>query len=851
MHSFGRVICYIMVAILLFLLPLQYIYDNHDQSVHSQVLQSTTNFTEFIKQEGYLTYDMYNSFTSELSATGELFNIEIEISKPKVGVTSVSDTRELKTSLLDTKSELSASNLLYTNKTNIQSSLLSTHTHSAACYDGDLHAHSSYGGSCYTYYDNTYWVSHTHTSSCYHTHTSSSGSCYSSSTCTGTVSYNYTRSTSNYCSTCKKNVTTEGYSPRCGSCGSGYGEVWRLSCGHSSTNISSRPCSSTVRNLTCTISTTTAICGETGYWAGSSGYNFSCTLNTTTYYKNKIAVPATCNQVVVSIVATSVNQTVIQGTPIVTTAIATYLDGHTATINCSNDYKGIIGTQSVILTYSGRVGTAKTTGVRTATTVVVTQPNKKPLTLTVTPSSSTVYNGTEPTYTVRVNYDDNTNKIITTGYTKTGFTKGAGLKTVVFSYTENGIKVNGTVIITVKRNTKTCRYGHTYELDDFDVDNGCSICASTVTSISATPFEIKVPLGGSIKDRIKVIATYLDGHTKIINNWLSNFVNTKVGTQLVEIIYENHKVLVTVEVVNKLVCATCGNEYDSLEDGTDPGCPICKDQIVSLRAIPNEITLSVGTELNITVLATYRDGNTSEVFGWTSNFDSNKVGLQNVTIFYNQFSTNIRVNVIGDRVTCDICGTEYILKDFPLGCPVCSKQVISIEAYLRNGGNTVSYGSELYINVVLNFRDGHKELATGGWTIENYNQNLLGEQAVLVKYTGNLTYTLNIIVVNNLAKKICDNGHVYYLNDDGTDSGCPYCLNLDLDNSGIEYDVVLFINDIIKELENNNVIYFESGDYITIKITPRKIQKKFNLLNFIYNLENETTPIILGGKIIT
>lgn len=72
-----------------------------------------------------------------------------------------------------------------------------------------------------------------------------------------------------------------------------------------------------------------------------------------------------CDKVVVSISATNPNQTVDKGKPIITTATATYLDGHKAIVNCSSNYNpNLVGKQTVTLTYTGLVGNAKTTGTR-------------------------------------------------------------------------------------------------------------------------------------------------------------------------------------------------------------------------------------------------------------------------------------------------------------------------------------------------------------------------------------------------------------------------------------------------------------------------------------------------------
>jgi hypothetical protein len=126
-------------------------------------------------------------------------------------------------------------------------------------------------------------------------------------------------------------------------------------------------------------------------------------------------------------------------------------------------------------TYDICAGISKSTA---CNTIVTTKSKTIPVSLTVIPSSYTVFNGSEPTYTVKVNYIDNTIKTITDGYTKTGFTLGAGAKIVTFTYTENDTTVSASVEIIVKRNQKKCMNGHIYELDDYDNDKGCPVCGT-------------------------------------------------------------------------------------------------------------------------------------------------------------------------------------------------------------------------------------------------------------------------------------------------------------------------------------------------------------------------------------
>jgi len=453
-----------------------------------------------------------------------------------------------------------------------------------------------------------------------------------------------------------------------------------------------------------------------------------------------------------------------------------------------------------------------------ATCTVTVKPNV--VSLAVIPSSSTVYNGSEPNYSVRVNYEDDTSSNIITGYTKTGYTKGAGTKTVTFFYTENEKTVSTSLTIIVQRNTNTCINGHTYELDDYDTDHGCPECKITLKSIRVAPEYLTVEKGSNLE--IKVTALYFDGHTEIITSgWSSNLNNSQIGNQLVTVTYGGKSAAVNVTVVEYVTCPICGTVYQPSIEKT--GCPICSQNVVNISASPSTQVISIGENITFEVTATYSDGHSEIVYDWTSNFNTAKVGEQTVTIFYANVTTQVTVIVESDKkVTCSICGSVYDITEYPEGCPFCSKTIGRIEASLRSGGTTVPYGSELNLSVILIYRDGHRETAYNDWSVEGYDAQVLGNQILTVTYKGH-QISLTVEVVNSLIKTVCINGHVYYLNADGSDPGCPYC-NLD---GNIEFSQgyidCIYTDTILEELYANGIYYFDKGDYITVTIIPRSI----------------------------
>ena len=477
-----------------------------------------------------------------------------------------------------------------------------------------------------------------------------------------------------------------------------------------------------------------------------------------------------------------------------------------------------------------------------------TETNRIPASLSITPSSYTVYYGSEPTYSLLLTYDDNTSKLITEGYTKTGFTHGAGEKTVIFTYTENEKTVFSSVEILVRRNSKSCSHGHTYELDNYDNDNGCPICGTIIKSISIAPEYITLVTGSNLP--ITITAIYLDEHTEIITlGWTSTYDSNKLGNQLVTVTYEGKVAYASVNVVKSLSCPICGLEYDADLTAANPGCPICSKLVISIEATPDIQSMSLGEELKLDVKANYKDGHSQYILDWDSNFNPYKVGAQEVSIFYEAVATKVKVVVESKRDTsCPICATLYNPILYPNGCPSCSKTVVGIEARLRNGGEKVQQGSELSLAIIAIYKDGHRVIRYGGCSIDGYQPNVLGKQVITVRWQ-NLTTTIRIEIVNTLNKTTCFNGHVYYLEEDGSDSGCPYCMDSVHSSQSKYYLDCVYMTTILEELAKNGVYYFEEGDFITLSITPKSTSYLQKLKHMFTINHDKIRSYSYGGKI--
>jgi hypothetical protein len=240
-------------------------------------------------------------------------------------------------------------------------------------------------------------------------------------------------------------------------------------------------------------------------------------------------------------------------------------------------------------------------------------------------------------------------------------------------------------------------------------------------------------------------------------------------------------------------------------------------------------------------VATYADGSSSAVSDWTIDKTNSVAGTFTATVLYQNASATITLKVISTTsVTCSICGTIYEPSENPSGCPVCSKTITGIEAYLTSGSNLVQYGSKPTLVIVLIYRDTHRELSEDGYTIENYNAFLMGNQTIKVLYKEFSTY-LDIEVVNTLTSITCPNGHIYYLNEDGSDPGCPYCsVSNNLDT--VLYFDITYINEILEKVYADGIYYFQSGNYITIHV----YKKNKSILDRMQNMFLKLT--LLGRK---
>lgn len=508
---------------------------------------NTSNFVEAVSTNGFISRTMYEHYLRKLEDSHLPYKIELEhkiqVLEPEYRFKTIDEVIDeqdeawkgenyytyvpIFTNRDEVIDDVNNDDLNMNEESNesiiknaINQSKDPNHQHTDACYLGQKHSHSYYGGSCYSYYDDRVWVEHNHVSDCYHRHTSIYGSCYRLETCGNTRAVYSHTDNGNYgstlCPTCKTEVY-DGYVDRykCSDCGASMGAIYYnittyhcgnlLHQGKGTTNSVSSSCSASSRNLVCTISTTSAICGLTGAWQGSTGYNLSCGKEQGRYYLEHIRVDESCHQLIRTMVATHPIQKVYINEPLITTATLTFLDGSTKVIISNSNFiaNQFVNNKSVILSYS-----------------------------------QTIY----------------------------------------------GILQNNTcnIVVTVIPRTKICSNGHTYKLRSDGSDPLCPYCAAWLSRLDVhhpSSRELSIFKGSTLEQNgVILLATYMNGRTEFLTSgYVNNLDINYVGVQTVTVSYKG--MYNTIKVITKRnlkTCNTCGKLYELMPDNMDPGCPFCK-----------------------------------------------------------------------------------------------------------------------------------------------------------------------------------------------------------------------------------------------------------------------------------
>ncbi len=960
----GRVLATLIAIILITIFPLQYLAQTYNENVDTYIDDDTKQLVNDIRDKGYLDKSMYEEFIGDLDNTRELYDIEIADIQPVSGQVeglTTYDAKEMASKrdgfieasyhtvdkkllkISQTKVTEDEDLQLPTDKDEIHS--LATHTHADTCYAGHRHASSS----CIASGDMTRQV--------YVTANYYNGG-------------QYVRGVSVKCASCNSVLYSTGYTY---DLGAGYYYYTYDAVGnmiYNRVSLNHNWDANTIQFAHNSVRTIFDYCTNAGLWANTSwssydelsytsrpfywnlgnypvysgtgasytavpipflgclqcgksnfGRNFSCGL---AQDENPI-----CNQVITALTPTNPSQTIKKGESIIITATATYLDGHTGIVICSSDFNpNLDGTQFVTLSYSALVNNAKYYATMNRG-IYVTVISKVLTSISVSPTAQVVFRINPPSFTVYANYSDGTSTVLTSdkylvsaynpyvlgkqtltiSYTEGGITKTTpfdlfiddlmsitvtptvltvdrytqpnalpitimansmyipswnvtgshtisgyspdtiGTQTVMVSYKYYDTTRTATIQVDVTGLHKTCPIcGTIYELKDDDTDPGCPFCKNTIVSIYVTPEYIEVKQGQPLP--ATVLAKYQDGSTQVIDSWTSNYDPERLGVQYVSVEYGGFTDEVSVFVMEAtVICPVCKTEYAT----SKAKCPVCSQTVISISATPASITVRRYDNIDLAVNATYADKSVRQVTDWSIDRTTSVEGVFIATVSYENVSTTINMTVIpATTIGCSICGLTYNKGDHPNGCPVCSKKLTGIEAYLVTGSKLVQRGTIPSIAIVLIFKDEHREVALDNYTISYYEPYTLREQTITVSY-GGFTTTLDLEVVNTLNSITCPNGHVYYQNEDNSDFGCPYCKITDEVGEEVYFFDITYTAEILEALYREGVYYFKENHYVTVEVSKKqkslrtKIQRTF----FGTAILGRKKRITYGGRVLS
>jgi len=739
------------------------------------------------------------------------------------------------------------------------------HVHTAACYTGEKHLHTSscesivgYCSGHTTVFSETreesvycgQFISHSGTYIVYDTPTGKS-QCPDCSTV-------YDRAGNStwydeYCSVCDANVKHY-HSATCPNCqnhivsynNTGTGYCTAVTCSNcwvsgmsgyhfKTVNVDYYRCNSCPYGYS---SSYDSVCGFVRY-------GNTCGRTDGDYYdESGIRVEPICNRVVIGLTPKLPVQTVTAGQMLNAQATATFLDGTSKVVTCS--YTGFRVTdynakQTVTLSYGSYHDSAKNSGAKSCTIAVTIV--RIPVSLSAVADRNIVYNGKEPSYTVSVKYSDGASTVLSSAlqYTKSGFTKGAGIKTVRFSYTESGMTVSTEISVTVLRNIRTCRYGHSYELSDSDTDEGCSVCATMLERISAYPSEQIVSSGDS--PSFLVTGTYKDGHSEPIYGWTTNFKPDELGEQYVTITYRNLICQVLVKVVKTFTCDLCGSIYGANDDLSNPGCDKCRRTCVEITVSPAKQVVEQGNYMNLTVTARFLDGHEETVSDWMSNYRPYTLGKQSVMVVYAGQTALVEVEVVAKKEYCSNCGSAYDpMKGW---CPNCGHILKGIRAGTVDGSNLVLAGVRPELRVHGIYLDGHEELIESGYSYTGLDIYTPGVQNVMVKYRG-CSCTILITVLGGAEYTMCEKGHVYVLNTDDNNPSCPHCI-IDAVDKAEKFYTMSYTEEILEQLYRDGVYYLNEGDAVSISITRQETNGIAMVFDWMFRRFRDAFTIKAGG----
>jgi hypothetical protein len=149
---------------------------------------------------------------------------------------------------------------------------------------------------------------------------------------------------------------------------------------------------------------------------------------------------------------------------------------------------------------------------------------------------------------------------------------------------------------------------------------------------------------------------------------------------------------------------------------------------------------------------------------------------------------------------------------------------------------TITIGTTLQENgvkLLVTYMDGHTEILTSGYD-DNLDTAYLGTKTVTIGYKGVVTYLMVTTVCAKTTCEIC--GREYNLYPDGTDPGCPYCIQKTPIFTGkvLRYEEKDYTDTILDKLYNKGKYDMQTDDTFTILIKNKTSSMLRKLIQKIY-----------------
>lgn len=283
--------------------------------------------------------------------------------------------------------------------------------------------------------------------------------------------------------------------------------------------------------------------------------------------------------------------------------------------------------------------------------------------------------------------------------------------------------------------------------------------------------------------------------------------------------------------------------YDN--DGNEAGLS-CNSMVVSLT--PTHPIQKVYTKepLITTAKATYQDGSIRIVLCKTE-FSTTNIGKEQTAELKYSYRVDgdsyimvcdVEVTIIPRYATCSR-GHAYNLDDDASdpGCPYCRQWVDHIKIIEPSISPIVFIiGTTLQDNgvkLLATYMDGHTEEVTSGY-IDNLDTGYLGTKPVTIGYKGVAITVLVTTICNTRECDIC--GYEYKLYPDGTNPGCPRCIQRIPVFTGniLEYERINYNEEILKLLYDKGHYIMNVDDTFAVSVSNKSSNMARQILKKIY-----------------